>query len=67
MTLPFERTAAVLNTREFLLSLLDPKQTPRVPKKVRHQARQLLKHYPYRYNFDEMFEDKWQKVFGPVS
>jgi hypothetical protein len=25
MTMPFERTWAVLNTREFLLNLLDPK------------------------------------------
>lgn len=67
MTLPFERTAAVLNTREFLLSLLDAKQTPRVPMKVRHEARRLLKHYPDYFNFEQMFDDKWQKVFGPIS
>ena len=35
MTLPFESANAVNMTREFLRSLLDPKQTKRVPKYVR--------------------------------
>lgn len=46
MTIPIERTWAVINTREFLVSLLDPARTPRVPGHVRTNARQLLKHYP---------------------
>lgn len=46
MTLPYERVNAVNRTREFLYSLLDPKQTPRVPKHIRETARSLLKHYP---------------------
>lgn len=46
MTLPHERTRAVLKTRKFLLALMDPKQTPRVPRELRLKARDLLKHYP---------------------
>jgi hypothetical protein len=45
MTLPNERTNAILNTRRFLLDLLDPKKTPRVPKDVRKKAYRLLKHF----------------------
>ena len=46
MTLPHERELAVHNTREFLLSLLNPTLTPRVPRAIRLEARALLKHYP---------------------
>ena len=52
MTLPVERTNAVLRTEKFLLSLCDPKKTPRVPKAVREEARRLLKHYPSEYDMD---------------
>lgn len=46
MTLPFERANALENTREFLLELMDPAKTPRVPAQQRRRARELLKHYP---------------------
>lgn len=46
MTLPYERTRAVVQTESFLRSLIDPKQTPNVPKKFRLQAAMLLRHYP---------------------
>lgn len=46
MTLPDERYRALVNTREFLRSLLDPKKTPRVPKAIRKEAYYRLKHYP---------------------
>ena len=48
MTTPIERTNAVLRTEEFLYSLLDPKQTPRVSKSIRDEALRLLRHYPTR-------------------
>lgn len=68
MTMPFERTWAVLNTREFLLNLLDPKKTPRVPKDIRRQAGRLLKHYPTKYSFEEMFDkNSYEKVFGKLD
>ena len=50
MTLPIERTNAVLNVERFLMDLRDPKKYPRVPKAVRVEAGRLLKHYPSKYN-----------------
>ena len=46
MTLPDERFRAVRATREFMYALLDPKQTPKVPRAVRQQASRCLRHYP---------------------
>ena len=46
MTMPDERTRAILETRKFLQSLTYPPNTPRVPKYVREMARRLLRHYP---------------------
>lgn len=71
MTLPYERTRAVIRTEEFLKDLTDPKKTPRLPKTIRHQAYSLLRHYPNRYDMEiiSMREDKNDaniicKVFG---
>ena len=52
MTLPYERYNAVKWTEKFLIELLDPKQTPRVPRLIRERAYALLKHYPGGYNLD---------------
>lgn len=52
MTIPVERTHAVLRTREFLINLLNPKATPRVPRAIRQSARALLKHYPAAWDFE---------------
>lgn len=48
MTIPLERTNAVIWTEQFLIDLCDPKKTPRVPKIYRDHARMLLRHYPSR-------------------
>jgi hypothetical protein len=48
MTLPDERTSAVLRTREFLLKLMSAHNGfKRIPKAVRIEARRLLKHFPH--------------------
>lgn len=47
MTLPHEEAYAIARTRQFLLDLLNPKATPRVPKAVRKRAHTLSKHYPF--------------------
>lgn len=62
MTLPYERTSAVVNTHDFLLELLDPKKTPRVPKSIRTQAYHLLRHYPSEYEMDVISERESQHV-----
>ena len=59
MTMPSERTQAVLRVEKFLLDLRNPKKYPRVPKAVREEAGRLLKHYPSQFDMmyiDESFE-----------
>jgi hypothetical protein len=65
MTVPAERSRAVVYTEEFLLSLLDPKKTPRVPKAIRDKAYRLLKHYPgkvYLKQSAEKLPDIWGNI-----
>jgi hypothetical protein len=69
MTVPYERTNAVINTEQFLYDLCDSKKTPRVPKSVRQEAHRLLRHYPSQYEMNMIAdrEDSMQfgvKVFG---
>lgn len=52
MTMPDERYRAVVYTQQFLLDLLNPKKTPRVPKEIRQRARSMLRHYPSKYDMD---------------
>jgi hypothetical protein len=52
MTVPIERTNAVIRTQKFLFALLDPKKTPRVPLSVRKEARNLLRHYPSEFDMN---------------
>lgn len=47
MTLPNERTNAIIVAREFLLDLIDPKVTPKIPREVRRRAISCLRHYPH--------------------
>ncbi len=54
MTVNSERMNSLHLTREFLRSLLDPKKTPRVPKKVRQEAYYCLKHFPYEYHLEDI-------------
>jgi hypothetical protein len=56
MTVPVERTNAVINTEKFLYDLLDPKKTPRVPKSIRGQASRLLRHYPSEFEMNVIAE-----------
>jgi hypothetical protein len=71
MTMPFERTNAVKRTERFLMDLLDPKKTPRIPKQIRREAGSLLKHFPSQYDMEiiSMREEgndtsKTYQVFG---
>lgn len=52
MTIPVERTNAVMNTEDFLLDLCDPKKTQRVPKAIRERARRMLRHYPSKFEME---------------
>jgi len=66
MTLPYERARAINNTREFLRKLLDPKQTPKVPRKIRSWAHSCLRHYPAEYEI-EMAQEKDPEMWGKVK
>jgi hypothetical protein len=46
MTMPDERTRALLLTERFLTDLINPSKTAKVPKNIREHARMLLRHYP---------------------
>jgi len=63
MTVPNERLRAVIQTREFLLKLLNPQETPRVPKKIRRQAGNCLKHYPHVFDMCEVAKKDKTGVF----
>ena len=63
ITMPNERRWAVNTTRQFLLDLLDPKKTPRVPSAIRKEAGRCLRHYPGNYSMEQAAEQA-PKVFG---
>ena len=54
MTIPSERTRAIQGTEQFLLDLLSPTATPRVPPEIRQRALRCLRHYPGRYELTRM-------------
>ena len=66
MTLPDERTRAILYAREFLYDLLDPKKTPRVPRAVRQRAVSVLRHYPWDMDLEAVAK-KCPNVFGKIE
>ena len=62
MTLPSERTNAIILTKMFLRELLDAKLTPKVPRAVRLRALACLRHYP------NVFElSNFKKNFKPLT
>jgi len=46
MTTPYERTRAILHTREFLEELQSIEKWPDLPDELRRRARALARHYP---------------------
>lgn len=57
MTTKFERRNAIVYTRQFLFDLMNQLATPRVPLKIRHRARALLKHYPAACDVNEVMQE----------
>lgn len=56
VTLPDERYRSLVQTKKFLMELLSPHQTPRVPKIIRQRASSLLRHWPDDYHLESMCE-----------
>lgn len=65
MTLPAERTRAIIYTKLFLERLLVPRLTPDVPETVRETARALLRHYPGTGDL-ELAHRALPEWFGPA-
>jgi len=78
VTLPFERTWAVQNARQFLVEICTG-EVKRIPADIRERARRLLRHYPHDLELSqaakaapEVFADsveEWRERFidGGVS
>jgi hypothetical protein len=64
MSTPYERTQAVLHTRDFLFKLSGDRS---LPEKVRHEAKFLLRHYPLKINLQQagLLEEDPER-FGPL-
>ena len=62
MTLPQEMFQSIRNARHFMVALMDPSQTPKVPKAVRQRARDRLKHFPSEYEINEL--EKMHSLMG---
>ena len=74
MTLPDERYRAVKWAESFLQELMDPKQTPRVPKAIRQRARSILRHYPSTWDLDraaqaspEVFQERMEPLYRMIK
>lgn len=52
MTIPSERYNAIKKAYTFMLELLDPGGTVRVPKKIRKRAGDVLHHYPSSFDME---------------
>lgn len=63
MTVPSERFNAIINTRNFLRDLLDPKKHPKVPKRTRKEAYWCLRHFPWQYDM-ERTQKKLPDIWG---
>jgi len=63
MTLPDERYRSLVQTKKFLMELLSPHMTPRVPKQIRQRASGLLRHWPDNYHL-ELMTDKMPDHFA---
>lgn len=54
MTLPDERYRSIDRAAQFLLQLCSPEATPRVPRKIRDEARSILRHFPNYYDLQQL-------------
>jgi hypothetical protein len=71
MTLPDERYRAVVQTEKFLKEIL---ATPRVPKKIKDDARWCLRHYPSEWDMKRaaeqspsVFAEKMEPLYRMVK
>jgi len=56
MTTPEEMFNSLMSARMFMVALLDPAITPKVPKEVRQRSRDRLKHFPSEFEINQLRE-----------
>jgi len=60
---PQQQMAAMIGVRDFLLRLTNTKESPRIPREVRREARTIMRHYPPEHELrpllDKLFESKF--------
>lgn len=68
MTMPEERTLALLFAGDLLEKLSNPLVTPDVPDAIRKQAQHILRHYPSRSDIGYLAEqaERGAFVIGPM-
>lgn len=54
MTTPDERLNSIIRARDFIRSLIDPKQTPKVPANIRKEASHRLRHFPSEFYLEQL-------------
>jgi hypothetical protein len=59
MTLPSERTRAVVYARMFLTRLSNPRLIKKIPKAIREEALSILRHYPFWFDLGR--KDSWDE------
>lgn len=68
MTMPYERTRAVLQTRDFLIKL---SRDTSISEKIRHDAKFLLRHFPLKSDLEqagllEEQPERFGNLLGPI-
>ena len=67
MTMPDERTRALLFAYQLLKDLRDPAKTPGVSDDIRDRAKHVLRHYPQQYEIQAIAEhDARGALVGPM-
>ena len=71
MTLPDERYRAIVQTEKFLREILS---TPRIPKKIKDDARWCLRHYPNEWELKraaekapDVFAERMEPVYRMIK
>lgn len=59
MSLLHEQALALVQARQFLVSLCIPQKTPKVPRSIRIQASHRLKHFPMSWDWDRIVDDQF--------
>ena len=57
MSLPYEQARAIAQARHFLSELCIPGKIKRVPREVRREARNRLKHFPLSWDLPKIVAD----------